>query len=154
MLHRTQGFPAVILRLFLTYGPGQDNRRFFPQIIQGCLLDDPFPTSAGDQLRDFCYVDDIAQGILAALTNDQVDGEIINLASGSPVAIRDAIELIQKTLGRGVPEFGKVPYRVGENMALYADISKANRILDWKPLVTLEEGIERTIDEYFARKES
>ena len=154
MLHRTQGFPAVILRLFLTYGPGQDNRRFFPQIIQGCLLDDPFPTSAGAQIRDFCYVDDIAQGILAALTNDQVDGEIINLASGSPVAIRDIIELIQKTLGRGIPEFGKVPYRVGENMALYADISKANRILDWKPLVTLEEGIERTIDEYFARKES
>ena len=37
MLHRTQGFPAVIVRLFLTYGPGQDNKRFFPATIQGCL---------------------------------------------------------------------------------------------------------------------
>ena len=121
------------MRLFLTYGPGQDNKRFFPQIIQGCLSGDPFPTSAGEQLRDFCYVDDIAQGILTALTNEQVNGEIINLASGNPVAIRDAIELIQTTLGKGTPEFGKVPYRAGENMALYADVSKAKKILGWEP---------------------
>ena len=154
MLHRTQGFPAVIMRLFLTYGPGQDNKRFFPQIIQGCLSDDPFPTSAGEQLRDFCYVDDIAQGILTALTNQQVDGEIINLASGNPVTIRNVVELIQKSLGKGTPEFGKIPYRVGENMALYADVSKAKRILDWKPVMTFEEGVERTIDEYMARMES
>ena len=153
MLHRTQGFPAVILRLFLTYGPGQDNKRFFPATIQGCLSDDPFPTTAGEQLRDFCYVDDIAQGILATLTNEQVNGEIINLASGNPVTIRHATELIQKTLGRGTPEFGKIPYRVGENMALYADVSKAKRILDWKPVVPFEEGVERTIDEYLARME-
>jgi len=153
MLHRTQGFPVVIMRLFLTYGPGQDNKRFFPQIIKGCLSDNPFPTSAGEQLRDFCYVDDIAKGILTSLTNQQVDGEIINLASGNPVAIRNVIELIQKSLGRGVPDFGKVPYRVGENMALYADISKAKKILGWEPKVILEEGIERTIDEYLARTE-
>jgi nucleoside-diphosphate-sugar epimerase len=154
MLHRTQDFPAVIVRLFLTYGPGQDNKRFFPATIQGCLSGDPFPTTAGEQLRDFCYVDDIAEGILATLTNEQVNGEIINLASGNPVTIRDATELIQKTLGRGAPEFGKIPYRVGENMALYADVYKAKRILDWKPLVTFEEGVERTIDEYLARTQS
>ena len=47
MLHRTQGFPAVIIRLFLTYGPGQDNKRFLPQIIQGCFSEGDFPTSAG-----------------------------------------------------------------------------------------------------------
>ena len=129
-------------------------KRFFPATIQGCLSDDPFPTTAGEQLRDFCYVDDIAQGILATLTNEQVNGEIINLASGNPVTIRHATELIQKTLGRGTPEFGKIPYRVGENMALYADVSKAKRILDWKPVVTFEEGIKRTIDEYLTRVES
>ena len=154
MLHRTQDFPAVIVRLFLTYGPGQDNKRFFPATIKGCLSDDPFPTSAGEQLRDFCYVDDIAQGILSILTNEQVNGEIINLASGNPVTIRDATELIQKTLGRGAPEFGKIPYRIGENMALYADISKAKRILGWKPVVAFEDGVERTINEYLVRMES
>ncbi len=153
MLHRTQGFPAVIMRLFLTYGPGQDNKRFIPQIIQGCVSDDHFPTSAGEQLRDFCYVDDIAQGILTSLTNERVNGEIINLASGSPVAIRDMVALVRKTVGKGTPEFGKVPYRAGENMALYADISKAHDILEWEPVVTLEEGIKRTIAEYLTRIE-
>ena len=153
VLHRTQGFPAVIMRLFLTYGPGQDNKRFLPQIIRGCLADDHFPTSAGEQLRDFCYVDDIAQGILAALTNEQVNGEVINLASGNPVAIREIVELIQRTIGKGTPEFGEIPYRVGENMALYADTSKAKKILGWAPTVTLEEGIERTIAEYMTRIE-
>ena len=85
MLHRTQNFPVVIIRLFLTYGPGQDNKRFLPQIINGCLSDNHFPTSAGEQLRDFCYVDDITQGILMALTNEKVNGEVINLAFGNPV---------------------------------------------------------------------
>ena len=54
MLFRTEEFPMVILRLFLTYGPGQEDRRFLPQIIKGCLSDAKFPTSEGQQLRDFC----------------------------------------------------------------------------------------------------
>ena len=56
MLNRSENFPAVTLRLFLTYGPGQDISRFLPQIIRGCLDDATFPASAGEQLRDFCYV--------------------------------------------------------------------------------------------------
>ena len=56
MLYRTEKFPATTLRLFFTYGPGKDKERFFPQIINGCLEDSEFPTSAGEQLRDFCYM--------------------------------------------------------------------------------------------------
>lgn len=53
MLYRTENFPATILRLFLTYGPGQDGRRFLPQVITGCLEGRSFPASEGKQLRDF-----------------------------------------------------------------------------------------------------
>jgi nucleoside-diphosphate-sugar epimerase len=148
MLYRTEGLPTVTLRLFLVYGSGQDDRRFLPQIIKGCLSGVNFPTSAGKQLRDFCYVDDITDGILMALTNDRVNGKVINLASGMPVAIRKVVEQVQKTVGQGVPEFGEVPYRVGENMALYADISKVKELLGWKPLITLEQGIEKTVEGY------
>jgi len=151
MLHRTQGFPAVIVRLFLTYGPGQDNKRFLPQIIQGCLSDGDFPTSAGEQLRDFCYVDDIVKGIISAFYNEKVNGEIINLASGDPIRIRDVVLLIKKKLGRGNPQFGVFPYRQGENMALYANISKARKILDWEPIVSFEEGIDKLIDDYLSQ---
>ena len=148
MLYRTEKLPAVILRLFLVYGPGQDNKRFLPQIIKGCLFNARFPVSAGEQLRDFCYIDDITEGIMRALVNDKVNGEVINLASGNPVEIREVVKQVQKTVGQGDPEFGEIPYRVGENMALYADRSKAKELLGWSSSVTLEEGIEKTVDNY------
>jgi len=151
MLYRTEKLPAVILRLFLVYGPGQDNKRFLPQIIKGCLFNARFPVSAGEQLRDFCYIDDITEGIMRALVNDKVNGEVINLASGNPVEIREVVKQVQKTVGQGDPEFGKISYRVGENMSLYADISKANMLLEWSSSVTLEQGIEKTVNYY--RKE-
>ena len=84
MLHQTEAFPAVILRLFLTYGPGQNEERFLPQIIKGCLNDRSFPTSAGEQLRDFCYIEDVVYAIFLVLENDSVNGEIFNIASGQP----------------------------------------------------------------------
>lgn len=152
MLHRTEGLPAVTLRLFLVYGPGQNNRRFLPQIIKGCLSNSVFPTSAGEQLRDFCYVDDITDGILSTLIHDKVNGEVINLASGSPIAIRDVVEQVQQTIGKGVPEFGKIHYRAGENMALYANVLKAKKLLGWSSVVTLQEGVRDTVNYYKKQK--
>jgi len=102
-------------------------------------------------LRDFCYVDDITRGILLALKSDDVNGEVINLASGVPISIRKIVELVQETIGKGTPDFGAIPYRIGENMALYADNSKAARILGWLPTITIEEGIEKTVSYYQKR---
>ena len=148
MLYRTEELPTVTLRLFLVYGIGQDDKRFIPQIIKGWLSDSSISTSAGGQLRDFCYVNDITDGIIKALTNDNVNGKVINLASGNPITIRKVVELVQKTVGKGTPVFGEIAYRVGENMKLYADISRAKNILKWKPSVTVEQGIEWTVDAY------
>jgi len=154
MLYRTEKFPAVVLRLFLVYGDGQSNNRFVPQIINGCLLDKIFATSKGEQLRDFCYVDDITDGILLSLENEKVNGEIINLASGVPISIREVIEIIQEYVGGGKPDFGKIPYRNGENMRLFADISKAKTILNWYPKITLLEGIKKTVASINSKNES
>jgi nucleoside-diphosphate-sugar epimerase len=148
MLSRTEGFPAVILRLFLVYGPGQDNKRFLPQIIQGCLSGKSFPTSSGEQLRDICYIDDITRGILMALINENVNGEVINLASGNPIAIREVIELVKNIVVQGNPLFGKIPYRTGENMALYANVTKAKNILNWESEVDVNNGLLKTINYY------
>lgn len=148
MLYRTKKFPAVILRLFLVYGIGQDEKRFLPQIIRGCNSNAVFAVSAGEQLRDFCYIDDITDGIMRALVHDEVNGEVINLASGNPIAIRDVVNLVQKKIGQGSPDFGKVPYRIGENMILYADISKSKELLDWSPKIDIEKGISMIVDHY------
>ena len=146
MLHHTEQFPAVVARLFLTYGPGQDDKRFLPQIIKGCLSGRPFPTSEGRQLRDFCHVRDVAAGLLKASRTPAARGEVINLASGQPVAIREMVETVCRLIGGGVPEFGQVPYRPGENMALHADITKASQLLEWRPEISLEEGLRELID--------
>jgi len=148
MLSRTESFPATILRLFLVYGPGQDNKRFLPQIIQGCLTDSTFSVSSGDQLRDFCFVDDIIDAILLSLKNDKVNGQIINLGSGKPVSIRQIIEYVQKNIGRGNPKFGKIPYRLDENMELYADVSKARTLIGWEEKVSFNVGMQKTIEYY------
>lgn len=146
MLYRTEQFPAVTLRLFLTYGPGQDTRRFIPQIIRGCLNDVTFPVSAGEQLRDFCYIDDTVNAIFMALTHEAAPGEVINIASGIPVTIREVIEQLQRLIGTGTPQYGAVAYRPSENMALYADINKARSLLGWQPNFLLTAGLQKTVD--------
>ena len=146
MLYKTENFPASILRLFLTYGPGQDDKRFLPQIIKGCLQDLPFPTSHGEQLRDFCYVEDTVKAIFLALHSDSANGEIFNVASGIPITIRSLIDRICTIIDKGKPQFGFIPYRTSENMELYASIKKINNVLGWTPQVSLDEGIKRTIN--------
>ena len=83
-----------------------------------------------------------------ALMQNDINGEVINIASGIPVTIRKVIETVKVLIGQGEPLFGQIPYRPKENMELYADISKANNVLNWKPEITLEDGILRTIDSY------
>jgi nucleoside-diphosphate-sugar epimerase len=145
MLYRTERFPAVVLRPFLVYGPGQDSNRFIPQIIQGCINDEKFPTSAGEQLRDFCYIDDIVDVILLTLASEKAHGKVMNIASGVPVTIKDVILSIKLLVGSGDPQFGLVPYRAGESMRLYADINKVVSTLEWHPKVRLKPGLIKTI---------
>jgi UDP-glucose 4-epimerase len=110
------------------------------------LDDATFPASAGEQLRDFCYVDDSVRAILQALTHPEVEGDVFNVASGIPVSIREIVEIVGNIIGSGNPQYGDVPYRNGENMALYANISKAKRLLNWESTITLKIGLRKTID--------
>lgn len=147
-LYRTQGFPGVVIRLFLIYGPGQDGKRFLPQIIKAFLKDESVETTEGMQLRDFCYIEDGIEGIVKAAVTNNAKGKIINVASGMPITIRGMIEKTVAIVGKGKPVFGARPYRKGESMELYADISLAKSLFDWEPCVGLDDGLKRTIDYY------
>jgi nucleoside-diphosphate-sugar epimerase len=151
MLNRTEGLPAVVLRLFLVYGPGQDEQRFLPQVVRACLRDEDFPVSEAKQLRDFCHINDIVRAIILALRSKNVEGYVINIASGVPVTIREMIESVQKIIGSGRPRYGAVAYRSGENLALYANISRARDVLGWTPEVGIDQGLESVIS-YLADK--
>jgi len=149
-IYKKEKYPFVIARLFLTYGPGQKNDRFIPQIITGCLKNQKFPTTSGEQVRDFCYISDTVSAILLLLTNKKIVGDIFNVASGVPVKIKTVINLINKIIGKGKPEFNKRKLHAGENEKLYADIKKIKNQLNWRPKVTLVNGLKKTIS-YFKK---
>ncbi len=150
MLHKTLGIKTTVLRVFLAYGPGQDNKRFIPQIVDGCLKNKKFPTSEGKQLRDFIYIDDLCKAVELIINsnNSKLDGEIFNIGTGKPVEIRQMIKKIVKIIGKGQPMFGEIKYRSGENMSLYPSIRKIKKILNWSPKTTLAEGLKKTISYY------
>jgi len=148
MLNATENFPAIMIRLFLVYGTNQNSSRLLPQIISSCLLNETFSVSKGEQIRDFCFVEDVIQGIFLALESDGLFGNIFNIASGDPVSIKNTVNKVVSMTGKGSPVFGDLPYRKNENMKLFADVTKANNLLNWKPTIGLEEGLKKTIKYY------
>ena len=148
MKNNIEKYPVTILRFFLVYGPQQDNNRILPQIISGCLKNKKFPVSKGDQIRDFCYVDDAVKAIILALKSKKINGEIFNIGSGRPIKIKKVINQICKKIGRGKPQFGKIKYRKGENMKLYPSIKKARAKLKWKPRISFDRGLQIVINSH------
>jgi len=146
MIYKIKKFPATILRLFQVYGSKQDSNRVLPQIIQGCLNNKKFPVSKGDQIRDFCHVDDVVNAIFLNLTSKKNKGEIFNIGSGKPKKIKKVIIQICKIIGHGKPQFGKIKYRKGENMKVYPNINKALIKLKWKPKINFNKGIKNLVN--------
>jgi nucleoside-diphosphate-sugar epimerase len=148
MLNRETGFPGIILRPFLVYGPRQSPIRLIPQIIKGCLNDDTFKVTKGEQLRDFSYVTDVANMILLALETENINGEILNIGSGEPIKIKDIVIKINKYIGKGHPVFGGLSYRRGEKMELLPDMTKSLRLLNYNSKIDINEGIIKTIESF------
>ena len=147
-LNSFENFSGVNVRLFLVYGPYQSMERFIPQIINSCIDGKSFDVSPGEQIRDFCYIDDVVDGLMMILNSNKAHGQTFNLASGRPIKIKEVVDLVVDKLGKGNPNFGGLPYRQDEQMSLYADISKAQSILGWSPKINLSEGLSRTIKSY------
>ena len=146
--HRQRIINTVILRPFLVYGEGQDKKRLLPYLIDNCLNDREFKVSLGEQIRDYLYIKDFNSALIKALNNKNAYGEIINVASGIPISIREVIETVKEIIGKGKPIFGGLDYRKGESMELYANIDKAKRILDWEPKYEFKDTLEKVIDWY------
>ena len=148
MLYRTEDFPAVTLRLFLCFGPGQDNKRFLPHVLSHCFANDDIEISPGEQLRDYCYIDDVVEAVFLSMFKDITNGKVFNIASGIPISIRSVVNEVVRLVGAGNPIFGAIDYRENENMELYADIQLAEKILEWKPKVSFLDGLKRTMRHY------
>ena len=147
--HNIFKFPAVVVRLYLVYGPKQDQNRFLPIVINSCLKKESFNCSHGLQLRDFIYIDDVIDAFLKILANKSIDGQIINIGYGSPKKIKEIIKNLKKKLNGGKPIFGKVKIRKDEIMTLYPSIKKAKKLIDWTPKTNFNLGMKKTIKYFY-----
>lgn len=138
------------VRLEHMYGAGDHASKFTTHIIKSCLANvRELDLTAGEQKRDFIYIDDVysAYSILLDAHGSLSEGHIaFGLGSGQAVRIRDFVELAHRlSCSRTQLKFGALPYRAGEIMESAADISALER-LGWRPAHTLEQGLSRFID--------
>lgn len=147
-LHKRFKFPVVILRLYLVYGPYQDPNRLIPFTILNSILGKEFNCSEGKQFRDFLYIDDFVEGLIKVLKKTSLSGEIINIGRGKPIKVKDVISKISQIVSTGKPNFGAIKLRKDEIKKLYPDISKAKKLLNWKPKIDINSGLNKTINFY------
>lgn len=149
--HRIHGFPVVVLRPSLAYGPGQGDEMFLPALIRALLRGQRFAMSRGEQTRDYVYIDDVIAALLRAAVCSDATGQVINISSGEPSKIIDVTKLVVGLIGNSVEsllDIGKIEYRQGEAMSYWADRSRAKNLLGWEPGVSLRDGLARTVEYY------
>jgi nucleoside-diphosphate-sugar epimerase len=140
---------TVALRYFNVFGSNQDPNGEYAAVIPkfiNRMINNKRPIIYGDgeQSRDFTHVDNVIRANVLAAEGD-VSGEAFNIGTGSRITINQLVEKINSYMGKSIEPIHDDPRR-GDVRHSYADISKAAELLNYKPTVTFEDGLERTID--------
>ena len=144
-LSSKSGFPSVIVRPSVVYGPNQRTNMFIPTVFSAMIERRRLALSPGGQTRDFVYVDDVVEALISCLTKDSISpGSIYNLATQESFTIKDVANMIADLFGskyRMLLEFGALDYRLSEVMDYRVNAQKARQELGWTSKVTLAEGL-------------
>jgi UDP-glucose 4-epimerase len=141
---------TVSLRIFNAYGPGQDLPPSYPPVIPQLLRQANDGGSLvifgdGTQTRDFIFVEDVIDALLAAATATDVNRAVINIGSGQEVSINELASLVARVAGKKISLL-RNPAQSGGVSRLVADVSLARELLGWSPRTGLEEGLSRTLE--------
>ena len=147
---RVYAMEIVSLRYFNVFGPRQDPLSQYAAVVPRFIraVDERRPVTVygdGEQSRDFTYVDNVVVANLLAADTSSVQGEIVNVATGSSVTVNELADTIGRLLSAPV-EKAYEREREADVRASWADLSEARRLLKYEPHVDLEEGLRRTID--------
>jgi len=150
MFTRLYGFETVTIRYFNVFGPRQDPGSPYSGVISlfaTALLEGRQPTIYGDgeQTRDFTYVANVVDGVLRAAEAPGVSGHVINVATGSRISLNALLRTMNEIVGTKLEPIYQEP-RAGDVRDSQADISKAKKLLGYTPVVSLQEGLKKTLD--------
>jgi UDP-glucuronate decarboxylase len=150
------GLDIRIARIFNTYGPRMRAEgvygRVVPRFIKQALSNEPITVfGSGEQTRSFCYVSDQVEGLLRLAFSGDAEGEVVNIGCDEEIKIIELSDMIKDLTNSGSEIiFEELPK--DDPPRRKPDISKAKKILDWKPKVKLEEGLKRTIKWFEVRE--
>ena len=147
-MYRKKNFPITIFRLYLTYGPKQDDNRFIPFVIINCIKDKIFELSHCNQYRDFIYIDDVVDIIIKSIDNKNAIGQIFNLGTGKAIKLKSIIKKIKKYIKGGIPIYNKKKLRNDELQKIYPKMNKVKKYFRWKHKVRFDDGLLNTIKYY------
>ena len=144
------GLPVAVVRPFNTYGPRQSARAVIPSIACQLLQEKPLlKLGSLSPVRDFNFVSDTVDGFLAVAAAKAAVGEVINVGSGRGVTIGETVRLMSRLTGRRAEireDRARVRPERSEVMRLVCSNAKARRLTGWRPRVTLERGLARTVE--------
>ena len=151
IFHKIHGLEAICLRFFNVYGPRQSEgpysgviTRFISRLRQG---ETPIIYGDGEQTRDFIHVKDAVEANMLVLQSPRCSGEVINIGTGKPTTINNLANILIEFSGRASIKPVYKAHRKGDIRNSYADISKAEKMLEYKPRITLREGVRKLLHE-------
>lgn len=151
--HHFHNMDTRIVRIFNTYGPRMrlDDGRVVPNFIQQALRGEPLTIYGdGSQTRSFCYVDDLIEGVYRLLMSDY--HEPVNIGNPNETSIMEFASLINEMTGNQAGVVIEEASRLGNDpQRRRPDITRAREILHWEPVVSLKEGLQKTLP-YFQKK--
>ncbi len=147
--HLSFNVPVVIVRPFNTFGPRQSARAVLPTIIAQCLNGETVHLGSLHPTRDMNYVSNTVDGFVLAASTQAAIGQTLNLGSGSEISIGDLAYLVARLIGKPIQiesQTERMRPSGSEVERLLANNTQARNILGWEPKVTLEDGLQRTIE--------
>jgi nucleoside-diphosphate-sugar epimerase len=147
MFYNLYHIPIITVRPSLVYGPGQSVRFFIIEAIHKLLLNEDFDMTGGEQTRDYLYIDDLVAALIELSQSGKMLGEEVNVSTGVEHQLKEVILfLLKATHSKSQINFGALSYRQNEIMRYVCDNTKITSNTNWRPKVSLEEGLAKTID--------
>jgi UDP-glucuronate 4-epimerase len=140
------GIRFLGLRFFTVYGPRQRPDLAINKFVRLIEAGEPIPVFGdGSTRRDYTFIEDIVEGIIGSLHYDKTPYEVINLGNDQTVTLSEMIQTIEEVVGKKAI-IDRQPEQPGDVPQTWADVSKANKLFNYKPTITFKEGVERFVE--------